>query len=76
MVHLQPLDQQRLQRGVDHVHGLGSRATAEALAEVVHRIGGLPTVLAVLGEFSTINRRQVRAAGADQFPPRPLRRVG
>jgi hypothetical protein len=75
MIHLDPLDQQRLQRGVEHLHGLGARATAEALAEIVHRIGGFPTVLAVLGEFSTISRRQLQAAGGDRFPLRPVRRL-
>ena len=35
----------RLQRGAEHLHKLGPRATAELLAEVGKRIGGMTTIL-------------------------------
>ena len=75
MVHLQPLDRMRLQRGVEHLHSLGARATAEALAEVAGRIGGLPVILAVLGEFSTVTPHKLRTTGGDCFSSRPLRQA-
>jgi hypothetical protein len=75
MVYLDPLDQQRLRRGVEHLHALGLRATAEAFAEIVRGTGGFSVVLDVLGEFSAISHQQVRIAGCHKFPPRPLRGV-
>ena len=68
MVYLDPLDRLHLQRGAEHLHALGPRATAEFLAEVGHRIGGTPCILG-------LTPRMVRLAGGDRFPPRPLRLV-
>jgi hypothetical protein len=39
MVHLDPLAR-LLRRGCEHLHALGSRATAAFLVEIGHRIGG------------------------------------
>ena len=77
MDHRNSLDVLRLQRGADHLHRLGARATAEALAEIADRIGGLPAILGILIEYEQkLTPAMIRAARADRFPPRPLRQVG
>jgi hypothetical protein len=76
MVHLHPLDQLRLQRGVEHLHALGARATAELLTEVGQRIGGLPCILRLLGEYEQrLTPAMLRLTDGDRFPRRPLRPV-
>jgi hypothetical protein len=76
MIHLDPLSRLRLQRGVEHLHLLGPRATAEMLAEVGHRIGDMPCILSLLGEYQQrLSPQMLRAAGGDCFPTRPLRAV-
>ena len=75
MKHRDSLDTLRLQRGAEHLHRLGSRATAELLAEVAEKIGGWPVILATLTEYERLSPGQVRAAGGDRFPARPLRVV-
>ena len=75
MVHLQPIDRLRLQRGVEHLRGLGVRAEAEFLAELAQRIGGMPAILALLAEYQNgLTPALVKSRGGDQFPSRPLRR--
>ena len=77
MKHRDSIDTLRLQRGAEHLHKLGARATAELLAEIADRIGGLPAILATLTEYERrLSPAMVRAAGGDRMPPRPLRRVG
>jgi hypothetical protein len=46
-----PFTRLRLQRGAEHLHRLGPRATAELLAEVGARIGGMPCVPGLLAEY-------------------------
>ena len=76
MHHRDSLDILRLQRGVEHLHQLGTRATAEALAEVADRIGGWPALLSVLTEYERrLTPATIRAAGGDRFPVRPLRQM-
>jgi hypothetical protein len=76
MVHLQPLDRLRLERGVLHLHNLGPRAEAEFLAELAGKIGGLPAILGLLAEYQAkLSPAKLRASGGDRFPPRALRRV-
>jgi hypothetical protein len=76
MVHLDPLSRLRLQRGAEHLHALGPRATAELLAEVGDRIGGMPCILGLLGEYQQrLAPEMLRAAGGHRFPSRPLRVV-
>jgi hypothetical protein len=65
----------RLQHGAEHLHALGARATAEFLAELADRIGGLPAIHGLLHEYRRISPEMVRHAGGDAFPPRPLRLV-
>ncbi len=77
MVHLQSVDRLRLDRGAEHLHALGARATAELLAEIASRIGGLPACLGLLAKFQAkLTPTMLRATGGDRFPPRTLRRVG
>jgi hypothetical protein len=76
MVHLDPLDHLRLERGAEHLHGLGARAVAELLAEVGDRIGGMPCILGILGEYQQrLSPQMLRAVGGHRFPTRPMRVV-
>ena len=76
MVHLDPLSRLRLQRGAEHLHALGPRATAELLAEVGDRIGGMPAIMGLLREYQErLSPQMLRAIGGYRFPARPLRVV-
>lgn len=76
MVFLDPLDQLVLQRRVEPLHRCGACATAEALVEIGRRIGGMPCILGVLGEYKQRpTPRMIRLAGGDCFPRRSLRVV-
>ncbi len=69
-------DTLRLQRGAEHVHGLGARALAELLAQVAREGRDLPGMLDLLDAWRDgLSPAMVRAAGADCFPPRVLREV-
>lgn len=73
MNYLNPHDAMRLRRGAEHLHLCGARTTAEFLAELAGRIGGMPAILALLTEYEMrLNSTLLRAAGGDRFPPRPL----
>jgi hypothetical protein len=73
MIHLDPLSRLRLQRGVEHLHALGSRATAELLAEVADRIGGMPAIMGLLTEYQQrLSPQMLRAISGHRFPLRPL----
>lgn len=65
----------RLQRGTEHLHQLGARATAEALAEIAARTGILPAIIAVLEQYQRLTPQQVRAAGGERFPPPVMRDI-
>ena len=66
----------RVQRGVEHLHRLGPRATAEFLGDVADQIGGMPAIVALLAEYERrLSPAMLRAAGGDRFPPRRLRAV-
>jgi hypothetical protein len=58
----------RLQRGAEHLHKLGPRATAELLAEVGNRIGGIPAIIGLLTEYQRLTPEVLRAVGGDKFP--------
>jgi hypothetical protein len=76
MVHLDPIAQLRLQRSAEHLHALGARATAELLAEVAAKIGGLPCILATLDKYQhRLTPDRLHAVGGDRFPPRQLHLV-
>jgi hypothetical protein len=76
MIHLHPLDQLRLQRGVEHLHQLGPRVMAELLAELANQIGGLPATLTLLAEYERrLTPALLRLTGGDRFPARRLRMV-
>ena len=73
---LDPFTVLRIRRGVEYLHRLGPRATAELLAEVAARIGGLPCVLQVLDEYQArLTPEMLRAVGGDRFAPRRLHAV-
>lgn len=72
---LDPSAALRLQRDVEHLHCLGPRAVAEALAEIAARYGCTDGILTVLAEYRRLNFEMMRAAGGDRFPLRPLRVV-
>lgn len=73
---LDPFTVLRMQRGVEHLHGLGPRATAEFLGDVADQIGGWPTIIALLGEYERrLSPAMLRAVGGDRFPPQRLRVV-
>ena len=75
MLHaIPPAARPQFEQSVKHLHALGPRATAEALAEIAARIGGLPAITAVLNEYRALSPHKLRATGGDRFP-RVLRRV-
>ena len=70
------LDRLRLERGAEHLHRLGARATAEFLAELATAIGGQPAILRLLAEYQDrLSPELLRASGGDCFPSRRLRTV-
>ena len=73
---ISPLDALRLQRGVEHLHNLGPRATAELMTELTTRIGGMPALLRLLEEYQNrLSPKLLRSAGGHRFPRRPLHEV-
>jgi hypothetical protein len=60
----------RLERGAEHLHKLGARATAELLAELGNRIGGMPAIIGLLTEYERLTPEVLRATGGDRFPRR------
>jgi dihydroxyacid dehydratase/phosphogluconate dehydratase len=74
MIKLDHLDRLRLERGVEHLHRLGPRATAEFLTEVADHIGGMPAIIGTLLEYERrLSPDLLRVVGGDRFPRRPLR---
>ena len=66
----------RLARGAEHLCNLGPRATAEFLAEIAGRIGGMPAILWVLAEYQRrLTPEMLGAVGGDRFPPRAMHLV-
>lgn len=73
MVFLDPVSRLRLQRGAEHLHACGPRVVAEFLADLDHRIGGMPATIGLLAEYQArVSPALLRAVGGDRFPPRPL----
>ncbi len=69
-------DALRLRRGAEHLHGLGPRAVAELLAQVVRERRDLAATLELLDDWRAgLSPELLRAAGGDRFPSRPLRVV-
>jgi hypothetical protein len=46
------------------------RATAELLAELGNRIGGMPAIIGLLTEYERLTPEVLRATGGDRFPRR------
>ncbi len=73
---LDPFTERRLQRGVQHLHALGPRATYELLLDVAHQVGGLGAIASTLVEYERrLTPEMVRRAGGRDFPPRQLHLV-
>ena len=71
MTTITSLDRLRLDRGAEHLHRLGARATAEFLMELSATIGGGPAILRLLAEYQNrLNPDLLRAAGRHRMPPR------
>ncbi len=71
MIHLDSFVALRLQRGVEQLHRLGPRATAEFLAEIADEIGGISAIIELLTEYGRrITPEMLRAIGGDRFPQR------
>ena len=64
------------QRGPEHLHHLGPRATAELLAAIADEIGGNSAIIELLAEFERrITPDILRAIGGDRFPQQCLNAV-
>lgn len=71
MPNITPLDRMRLDRGAEHLHRLGARATAEFLLELAATIGGQPAILKLLAKYQNkLNPMLLHAAGGHRFPTR------
>jgi hypothetical protein len=57
------IDRLRIEQGAYALHRLGPAATAELLAEVASRIGGLPCIVSCLTEAENRHRRALPRAG-------------
>jgi hypothetical protein len=53
------IDRLRIERGAYSLHRLGPAATAELLAEVANRIGGLPCIFSCLAECEQRRKRVI-----------------
>jgi hypothetical protein len=68
VIHLDPFVALRLQRGVEQLHRLGPRATAEFLAEIADEIGGISAIIELLIEYGRrITPDVLRAIGGDHY---------
>lgn len=76
MPNLSSSERMRLDRGVEHLHHLGARATAEFLLELSATIGGQPAILRLLAEYQNrLSPDLLRAAGGHQTPSRRPRAI-
>lgn len=74
MPNITPLERMRLDRGAEHLHRLGARATAEFLLELSATIGGQPAILRLLAEYQNrLSPDLLLAAGGHRIPSRRLR---
>lgn len=69
---IHPLALARIHRHAAHLHGLGPRAVAEALAELATDPLVAEAVLGLLARYSRLSREQIAWAGADRPLPRQL----
>jgi hypothetical protein len=65
----------RLERSALHLHKLGARATAELLAELGNRIGGMSAIIGLLTEYERLTPEVLRVTGGGRFPPPRLHQV-
>jgi hypothetical protein len=64
------IDRLRIERGAYSLHRLGPAATAELLAEVANRIGGLPCIFSCLAECEQRRKRVIRKPTASVVGPK------
>jgi hypothetical protein len=73
---LSQIDRLRLDRSAAQLHRLGARATSEFLAEIGMQHGIALDVLTRAENWARqLTPEMIRTAGADRFPPSPLRCV-
>ena len=65
----------RFQRQVEHLHGLGARATAELLAELAAERSIRTVIDRKLAVYAALTSEQLMATGGDRFSPPPIRQV-
>ena len=65
-----PLQRLQLEVGVQHLHGLGPRATAELLIELVEPVGETDLLLQKLEQYRSLSAEVLHALGGDRFPRR------
>ncbi len=63
----------QLECGVQHLHGLGPRATAELLLEIVTPVNEVDFLLGKLEQYRGVSAEVLRALGGDRFPRRIFR---
>jgi hypothetical protein len=73
--NIPPALRPQFEQSVRHLHALGPRATAEALAEIAAKIGGFPAITAVLNDYRCLSVDKLKVTGGDRFPRRPINRV-
>ena len=67
---MSPAQRLQLERGVQHLHCLGPRATAELLIELVDPVGETEHLLGKLDQYRRLSPDILRALGGDRFPRR------
>ena len=65
----------RFRRQVEHLHGLGARATAELLAELGAERSIQTIIDRKLDRYIELTPEQLKATGGNHFPPTPIRQV-
>ena len=64
-----PATQLRFQRGAEHLHRLGPRATAEFAVEIAGQMGAMPAIMDLLAEYERrLTPNMLHVTGGDRFP--------
>jgi hypothetical protein len=64
------IDRLRIERGAYSLHRLGPAATAELLAEVANRVGGLPCIVSCLTECEQRHKHAARRIASGMASPK------
>ena len=65
----------RFRQMVERIHGLGSRAVAELLAEIAVKHSITPALQKTLERYASIDPQALQALGGDKFWPAPVHEV-